>query len=260
MGLFDTAKSAVIGNKAYRTHVDAGKLAGAGKVREAKEKYETALRLYDEAVRLGNVAPNILQAYAVLLMREGQFDRAKQIMVDMSRLKLSDDDRFQLRLNYSVLQWRMGELDKAMETIGRAAQYKLNGAVYGTLGMFWVDKAKQTGDFEQALEFNKQALDYDDEDATTLDNVAQLYEAMSEAPDAGDRAAEYRAKALEYYERAHRARPRQITTIYFLARMLHRKGDDVRARELLSVRESLYFSCLCPVTREMMDALAAECQ
>lgn len=260
MGIFDGAKSAIIGNKAYRTHVDAGKLAGAGKIAEAKEKYDTALRLYEEASRMGSLPPNIAQAYAVLLMREGRFDRAKEVMVDLSKVKnLSDDDRFQLRLDYSIYQWRTGEVDKAIETIDRAAQYKLNGAVYGLLGMYWVDKAKQTGDFDEAQSFNLQALDYDDEDATTLDNLGQLYEAMAEAGGAGEEAVEYRRKAMEFFERAHKRRPRQITTLYYLARLLHRDGNDARARELLSVRDSLYYSAICPVKLEMMDALASEC-
>ena len=49
MGLFDGAKSAVSGNRAYRLHVDANKLTGEGKTAQAKEKYQAALKLYDEA-------------------------------------------------------------------------------------------------------------------------------------------------------------------------------------------------------------------
>ncbi len=259
MGLFDGAKGALSGNKAYKLHVDGNKLAGEGKLAEAGEKYQAALRLYGEAVGYGSAPPKILQGYTVLLLRMGEFDRAKALMLDMNRMKnLSDDDRFQLRLHYAILQWRTGELDKAFETIGRAAAQHMNGTVYSTLGMFWVDKARQTGDFRPALEFNLKALDYDDEDAATLDNMGQLYEAMSEAEDDGELARTYRAKALEYYEKAHEQRPRQITTLYCLARMCHRDGDDARARELLSVRDSLYFSALCPVTRQMMDELAAQ--
>ena len=71
MGFFDAAKAAYNGNRAYHLHTDANKLAGEGKVAQAKEKYQAALKLYDEAVRQGNNAPNIVQAYTLLLMREG---------------------------------------------------------------------------------------------------------------------------------------------------------------------------------------------
>lgn len=259
MGFFDAAKGAISGNKAYKLHTDANKLAGEGKPAEAEEKYQEALRLYEEAASLGNMPQKIYQGYAVLLLRMGKFDRARDLMVDMSRMKnLTDDDWFQLRLHYSIYQWRMGELDKAIDTIGRAAAYKMNGVIYSTLGMYWVDKARQTGDFQPALDFNLKALDYDDEDAATLDNMGQLYEAMSEVEGDGEKAREYRAKALDFYEKAHAQKARQITTLYCLARMLHQDGKDDRARKLLSVRDSLYYSAICPVDRQMMDELAAE--
>lgn len=259
MGLFDTAKGALSGNKAYHLHVDANKLAAEGKPAQAKEKYQAALGLYGEAVRLGNSAPNILQAYALLLMREGEFERARELMEDMSRRKgLSDEDWVQLRLQYSIYLWHTGQLDRAIETIDRAAAKGMNGSIYSTLGMFWVDKARQSGEFDSALEFNRQAMDYDDEDAATLDNMAQLYELMADAEGAGEKAAEYRGEALKYYKKAHARKPRQITTIYYLARMLHRNGDDAGARELLEMRDTLYISAICPVTREMMEALAGE--
>lgn len=259
MGIFDQAKGALSGNRAYKLHVDAGKLVNEGKPAQAEEKYREAKKLYEEAIQRGGAAPKILHAYAILLMRLGDFDQAREIMLKMSKLKgLTDDEWFDLRVQFSIYQWRIGEVDKAIETIGRAAAHRMNGTIYSTLGMFWVDKAKQTGDFAPALDFNQQALDYDDEDAATLDNMAQLYEAMAEAEGAGEKSAEYRAKALDFYKKAHEARPRQITTLYYLARMLHQNGDDERARKLLSVRDSLYFSAVCPVTREMMEALARE--
>ena len=182
MGLFDAVKAATSGNKAYRTHVNGNELANSGKPEEAKAKYQDALKLYEESIRLGNVAAKILEGYAILLLREGEFDKARDLMQRMAKMKtLTKDDWFQLRIQYAIWEWKVGELDKAIETIGRAADYKLNGTVYSTLGMFWVDKAKQTGDFKPALDFNERALDYDDEDAATLDNMGQLYEAMAGA-------------------------------------------------------------------------------
>ena len=257
MGFFDTAKAAIIGNKAYRLHVDANKIAGEGKPEEAGAKYAEALRLYSESERLGNIAPNVTQGHALLLLREGRTEEAKALLEKMSKNKsLSKDDWFQLRVQYSICLWRLGELDKAMETMGRAAAYKMNGNVYSTFGMYWVDKARRDGDYEAALEFNNQALDYDDEDAATLDNLGQLYYDL--AGREPERAAEHRDRALDFFKKAHEAKPRQITTIYYLAKMCHEDGDDAKARELLSVRDSLYITAICPVTREMLDALAKE--
>ena len=73
----------------------------------------------------------------------------------------------------------------------------MNGSIYGTLGMYWVDKARQTGEFGPALEFNRQAMDYDDEDAATLDNMAQLHEAMAEAEKDKEKADKYMQKFMD---------------------------------------------------------------
>ena len=259
MGIFDSAKSAYNGNRAYHLHVDANKLAAEGKVAQAKEKYQAALKLYDEAARQGNLAPNILQAYTLLLMREGAFEKARELMEDMSRRKgLSDADWVQLRLQYSIYLWHAGQLDRAIETMQRAAAKGMNGSIYSTLGMYRVDKARQTGEFGPALDFNREAMEYDDEDASTLDNMGQLYEAMADAEGPGAQADAYLAQAKTYYKKALEQKPRQITTIYYLARMLHREGDDTGARRLLSSKDTLYISAICPVTREMIDALATE--
>lgn len=259
MGLLDTAKAAVVGNRAYRLQVDGNKLAGDGKPREAREKFTQALKLYEEADRLGNNAPNILQAYALLLMREGEFERSKAMMQRLAKQKnLSKDDWFELRVRYAILSWRMGDVDGAIETIGRAGAYKMNGLVYSTLGTFWVDKARQTGDCTEALAFNQKAMDYDDEDAATLDNMGLLYEMMADAEGDPAVAKAHRDQALDYFERAHKIKPRQITTLYSLAKMYHENGDDAKARKLLSIRDKLYFSHICPVSQEMFEALAKE--
>ena len=90
MGIFDAAKSAYNGNRAYHLHVDANKLAGEGKVAQAKEKFQAALKLYDEAERQGNLAPNILQAYTLLLMREDEFEKARALMEGERRRYMTD--------------------------------------------------------------------------------------------------------------------------------------------------------------------------
>ena len=258
MGMFDGAKATIAGNKAYRIHVDANKAAREGRPEEARAKYQEALRIYDQAAQLGNRAANIVLSHAILLMREGELEKGRLMLEELSRdQKLSDEHRFQLRVFYSIYLWRIGELDRAIETMGRAARFKMNSDVYGNLGMFWVYKARQTGEFDAALEFNQKAMDYDDEDASTLDNMGQLYQAMAEA-EAGEKAEEYMKKALDYYKKAHAANPRQITTIYYLASLYHRAGQDDKARKLLSARDTLYFSAINPISREMMDALVAE--
>lgn len=259
MGLFSGAKAQISGQKALRAHISANELANEGKLSEAKEKYQLANRLYEQALREGPQRPSIRQGFAILLMRLGEFDRAMGIMEDLRLDKtLTDDDWYDLRLNYAICLWKKGRLDDAIATATRAAKIKKPASAYSTLGMFLVEKADQTGDFTAARSFNDEAMEYDDEDAGVLDNMGEMYEAMSKREADPERAASYRAQAKDYYARAHAAKPRQITTIYSLARMHHEDGEDAEARKVLGDAGNLYYSAVCSVSEQMMEALKRE--
>ena len=262
MGVFDAAKGAVLCRKAYKTYSEAIELGRSDKPEEAKAKYHKALEEYGESVALGYKVANSMLSYALLLMREGEFEKAREVMLELNKTpKLPDDSRFQLRVNYSVYLWKTGKLDEAIATIRRAADMKLNGTVYSMLGMYLVDKARLTGEYDEAKAFNDSALEYDDEDGEVLDNVARLYEIMSDASaerGEAEQAAEYRKKAREYYIRAHKASPRQITTIYYLARMLWQDGERETAQKLLRGADTLYYTAVCPIQKDAMMELKRE--
>ena len=262
MGLFDGAKAQIDGRKALKTHVSGNRLANDGKPGEAEAAYRQAYALYERALEEGPQKTDVRMGFVVLLMRLGEFERAQAMMQEIRKAPgLKDDDWFEIRLNYAVCLWKTGKLDEAIDTIGRAAKIKKNAALYTTMGMFLVDKARETGDFEALRAFNAEAVDYDDEDAGTLDNLGATNEALREwAERSGDAdAAEgYRKAAIECYEKAHEAKPRQITTIHALARLYHEAGDDDKAREVMEDIDTLYYGAVCPVSREMMTALAKE--
>lgn len=262
MGFLDSLKGNTVGAKAYRTHVSAMQLRKAGKYAESEAKLDEAIRLYGEAYAAGYRKTAALQGYALLLMLRGEFPRARELMLECSKDRsMTADDRLMLRVDFSICQWKMGKLDKAIETIQNAAQTKKNGSVYTTLGMFLVEKARQTGEFDEALKFNEEALEYDDEDAGVLDNVGQLYMAMSEKMRADGNAEEAqscRQKALDALKKANELKPDQISSTYFLAKLLHEDGEDAKARDLLDHVLKIPFSAMMQVSREEVEALRRE--
>lgn len=254
MGFFDSFKVGQLGKKAYRTHVMGMQLRKQGKYAEAEVKLNEALKQYEEAYQAGYRQSNALQGYSLLLMRKGDFPKAREIMLETSKDKtMKPEDRFTLRVDYSICQWKMGNVDKAIETIQTAAQGRQNGTVYATLGMYLVDQARRTGNFEEAIRLNEEAYEYDEEDAGVLDNMGQMYLAMSEwSEKSGDAAlaAEQRAKAMDYLKKAYEIKPEQISSSYFLAKMLHESGDDAQARKVLGSVIDLPFSAMLQISRE----------
>lgn len=262
MNIFGNDKATRAGTQAYRCHLDGNKLLEANKVQEARKKHDEALKLYAEAFEGGLDRVGMLMSYGILLMRDGQYERARDAFLRVHyKAGLTKDERFELRINYSVCLWRLGKLQEAITTIKRAAEDGKTTTIYTTLGLFLALEAAETGDFAEAIAFNQEALEYDDEDAAILDNLGLLFMEMCEAAQkAGDSpaAAEQRRLAYDYLTRAHKRRPRQVTTLYYLAKLLHEDGQNERAREFLDAALAGNFSAICPVSREMAEALRKE--
>ena len=262
MGFFDGMKTNKLGQKAYNTHVQANDLNKRGRMAEAKAKFEEARQLYEEAYAAGCRRINILMSYSVLLMRLGDFAKARELMKEVSAIGgLSEDTHFELRANYSICLWRLGILDKAIETIRYAGKHAKNGAYYASLGTFLVEQASKTGeesDFEAAKALLDEAMEYDDEDAATLDNYGEYYRLLSLRESDAERAAELRAQSKDYYERAHKQKPGQITTLYQLAKFEQEDGNLERARELTDKAIMHWCSKVCPISLEQLQALRAE--
>ncbi len=64
--------------------------------------------------------------------------------------------------------------------------------------------------------------------------------------------------AKQFYEKAHAIKPRQIVTMYNLAKLYHEDGEDDAARKTLAAAENLCYSGICPITEPMMQALKQE--
>ena len=262
MGFFDGMKTNKLGQKAYNVHVQANDLNKRGRMGEAKAKFEEARALYEEAYAAGCRRTNILMSYSVLLMRLGDFAKARELMKEVSAIGgMSEDTHFELRANYSICLWRLGILDEAIKTIRYAGKHAKNGSYYASLGAFLVEQAGNTGaesDFEEARALLDEAIDYDDEDAPTLDNYGEYYRLLSLRADDPEQAAGLRAQSKEYYERAHKQKPGQITTLYALAKFEREDGNMERARELADKAIMHWSSRVCPISVEDLQAFRAE--
>ena len=253
MSLFDSLKADRLGRNAVSAHSQANELNRRGKVADARAKYAEAQALYQQAYDAGCRRTNILMSYSILLMRGGEFERARELMKEISQ-----DTHFELRISYSICLWRLGLLDKAIETIRYAGKHAKNSSYYSSLGTYLVEQAAQTGDFAEAQALLDEAMDYDDEDAATLDNLGELYRQQGiRAEKNGDAAAaaEMYAKSRDYYQRAYKQRPSQITTLYALANFAREDGDTAKAREYVDKAIIHSGSRLCPISVEMLEEL-----
>lgn len=238
-------KAEFMGRKAYNTHLKGNALLDKKMYKEAEEKHREALEIYRQAVEAGDENPNHLMAYGVLLLRTREYEKARAMMLKVEKMPgLNQEMKKQLRLNYAVCIWKLGQLDRAIELMRQVCSSGMNATIYGSLGYMLIEKARQTGDFTEAVEFNQQAYEYDDEDAVVLDNLGQLNLAMGK-----------REEAFDFFKRAHERKPTQVDTLYYLAKLYHEDGETATAVKMLERALSQTYSALCTTTREQAQQL-----
>ena len=236
------------GRRAFSAHLQGNQQIERGNTAKGKELHDKAISLYKEAYDEGNRDSNVLMAYGVLLMRYGEYEKSRDLFLMCDHKPgLDKKDRKQLRINYSVCQWKLGNLDKAIELMQEAARTGKTALIYTTLGYYLIERSLKTGDFEEALQFNLEAYGYDEDDAGTLDNLGQLYYAMGE-----------REKAYDFFKRAYEAKPTQVPTLYFIAKMNMENGNIEKARQFAEKCLEGNFSALCSISRGDAEKLLAE--
>ncbi len=218
--------------------------ARAAAAKQAKGDAEGAMALYAEAVELGVKDPRSLLNYSVLLIRNGDYQVARDLLVKIQKYPMPDESRRTLFVNYASCVYKMGELQKGIELLERQHQKQPCGIVYQTLGYLYIE----AGDLDKALEFNTEAVDYDDEDSIVLDNMAQTYY----------RLAHDKEKAKPFFEKALEVKPNQIDTLYFLAQYDIEAGNKDAAREKLETALEGRFSPLNYASKDMVEKAIRE--
>ncbi len=209
-----------------------------------RSRYDEAFEIYEQLYASGYVSAIYMIPYSVLLLRKGRedkdFEKVKEVLKKAEKAPdLAPDKRQQLLMNYAVAQYKLGEMDKAIHLLEATHQKNPCGLIYGALGFLYIE----AGDAEKALAYNLEALDYDDEDPVTLDNLGQVYYRLL-----GDK-----EKARGYFEKALEIKESQIDTLYFLSRYDIEEGRKEAAIEKLETALEGRFSPLNYVTKQQIE-------
>lgn len=237
MGFFANLKA----QKAYKLHGDG--------------QWDEALTLYEEALAKGLDNPRYLLSYAVLLIRKGEYQKAKEHLVKYQKHPgLAPEQKVQLFMDYAVCCYKLGDMDKGIDLLEKQHKRQPTGMVYQTLGYLYVEKyqsAPQQPDEQwlqgqqAALAFLQEAIDYDDEDSICLDNMGQFIYRVQ-----GDKTA-----AKPWFDKAIAIKEGQIDTLWFLSRYDLDKGDTAAAIEKLTKALEGRFS---PLNYKSKDEVQAE--
>jgi tetratricopeptide (TPR) repeat protein len=209
-----------------------------------KDDLEAARPLYEKAISQGANDAGTFIPYASLLTRLGEYEKSVEYLKKAEKAPgVTADQKRQIFVHYAAAQYKLGNIDRAIEILWEIHNKNHTGTIYQTLGYLLVEK----GDAEAALAFNLEAVDYDDEDAVLLDNLAQVYYRMLND----------KLKAREYFDKAHKIKESQVDTLYFLALYDIDEGKPNDAREKLETAQNGRKSPLNYATKERIaQALA----
>ena len=215
-----------------------------GYYNHSRGKLEKAKRLYEKALEKGADIPNYKLSYGVLLLKKGDFEKARELF---SNVLISATQKGNIKtiakINLSIAYWKLGQVDTAIEMLEEVYAKFRNGRLYETMGYILLEK----GDLNRALEFNLEALDYDDENPIILDNLGQTYYRLGQ-----------KEKAKEYFEKAEKLRNNQVDILYHLGCVYMEEGKKELAKEKLQKALECDISPLNSVSRSEIEAKLRE--
>ena len=234
-----------------------------------KGDLEQAKKLYEEAIDKGLMSARPMLGYAILLIREGSYDKAMPLLIRAQKCPdLTPDQKSQLfvekqhnrapiGLTYQTLGYMYVEKYSGAKPVAEAAPEKAAEALEmpdteaSTEAAEEQPKAKTQEDIDREWQegidkmfaFIQESVDYDDEDPVCLDNLGQAYYRVTGEKD----------KAKEWFEKAHAEKDSQIDTLWFLSRYDLEAGDKAAAIAKLEKALDGRFSPLNFCTKDMVQ-------
>ncbi len=135
-----------------------------------KGQIESAFNWFSKAEQRG-MDMNQKITYAYYLLREGKVEKSEELLKSVLAETGQSPLKNLAKANYATLLIRTDRAQEAIEELEEIFPYFKNTTVYGSLGYAYI----LVGDMDKAEAFNKEAYEYNSENAIILDNMIQLY-------------------------------------------------------------------------------------
>ncbi len=211
---------------------------------QAQQKGETdkAKSLYEEAMADGLNRPEFIDAYGVLLMREGNFTKAIEIFGEALKMAPAISQRYTIRIHRAIAYMKTGDMKRARVALEDVYRKLDNERIFETLGYFYI-----LTDDEKAREFNEKAINMYPENVTILDNIGQYY------LDRG-----HPEIAKEFLEDAYKLDKEKLDVNFHLAKVAQSEGNINKALDYVRQAKECPESALNDTSPEDIEKLMDE--
>ena len=185
---------------------------------------------------------NLYDSYGVLLMKEGNFEKAIDMFGRALRRQPGISERYTIRIHRAIANLKSGDVETAKLALEDICLKHETEIVYETLGYLYI-----LTDDEKARTFNEKAINMYPDNATILDNIGQYY------LDKG-----HPEIAKEFLMDAYEINSSKVDINYHLAKVAQSEGDKKSAIEYLQKAKECSITALNDTTKEDIDELYNE--
>ncbi len=204
---------------------------------------QQGLMFMEKAYKTGKLSPENALTYAFLVLRDGQPEKAENLINKITYLKkkeLKKDYLMLAKVNQALIVWKKGNLSEAILQLEELYDdgYK-STSFYGTLGYFYI----LDGQLSKALQFNLEAYEYNGTNLIIQDNLASNYMLLAEYD-----------KAQEMYDKLLEQNPQFVEPYYNYAKLMEIRGNKQEAKEYYNRALTYEEKFLSTVTHDQVRA------
>lgn len=217
--------------------------AQRGNVAYMKGDEAKALELLGKAAQIRGALPQHQIGYGFLLLKASRLEEAEQVFQKVIAGTKTREDELKAQVNLATAYWLKGNRQEAIALLEQVYETFKTTIVYGNLGYMKI----LNGDLDDALALNLAAYEYNEDDKTVLDNLAQNYYMLGRFEE-----------AAEMYDKLMEKSPKYAESFYFHALTLKQLGRLAEAREQSVQALDKKLALIPAITREEVEQLAAE--
>lgn len=200
---------------------------------------EKGISLYDKAIKKRGINLDSLIYAPYAYLRYGYLDKCKNALIQIEKKKnLTPTQKRAFLTTYGLYHWKNGDKESAERCFLEAHEVAKDTQTYSHVGFILMENGK----FDEAYEFNKEAMEYNEDDASILDNMALSYYYKGEFSD-----------AILLYEKIMEKGTSFPVIYYNYALCLEKAGRNIEAIESLEKALTFNFSNLAAVSKETVE-------
>jgi len=108
--------------------------------------------------------PSVKILYGYLLLKTGKLEEAEKVFEELLNSNIDNAGLLQAKSNYALVLWKKGQLKDGIKMLEDVFSNYKNTTIYGSLGYLLI----LDGDMNKALNFNKEAYEYNSSDPVIL--------------------------------------------------------------------------------------------